>query len=97
MTYIGTRGFDNLSLSSSEDMMKTFIALKEKKKLRIFEVTPITVSPYLKGYSHVVEQPRETVIEKSKEEKLEAGIDLIKSFGSKKKRLIYKILIYSYT
>lgn len=86
MTYIGTKGFDNPSLpSSTDDMMKTYIAVKERKRLRIFEVTPVTVSPYLKGHSHVVDKPK-SVTEKTIDEKREATIDLIKSFGSKKKR-----------
>lgn len=91
MTYIGTKGFDNQSLVSSEDdKMRTYLALKHKKSLRIFEVTPITLSPYLEGFSHVVEKPRETGIEKSRDQKREAVADLVKAFGSKKKR--YKSL-----
>lgn len=86
MTYIGTKGFDNPNLpSSTDDMMKTYIALKDKKRLRIFEVTPVTVSPYLKGHSHMVDKPK-PVVEKTSDEKREATIDLIKTFGSKKKR-----------
>ncbi|ODN02363.1 DNA-directed RNA polymerase I subunit RPA49 [Orchesella cincta] len=90
MTYIGTKGFNNLSLpSATDDLMKTFVALRQNKRLRIFEVTPITVSPYLEGHSHVVEKPR-VQVEKSKEEKREATVDLVKAFGSKKKRLAYE-------
>ncbi|CAL8111600.1 unnamed protein product [Orchesella dallaii] len=90
MTYIGTKGFNIPSVpSSTDEMMKTFVALRHKKKMRIFEVTPITVSPYLEGHSYVVEKPR-IEVEKSRDEKREAKIDLIKAFGSKKKRLTYE-------
>lgn len=87
MTYIGTKGFDSPNLpSSSDDIMKTYVAIKNGKRMRIFEVTPVTVSPYLKGHSHVVEKPREVHGEMPWDERREKGIDLMKTFGSKKKR-----------
>jgi len=78
MTYIGG--------NSSDDMLRTFIALQNGKKMKVYEVTPITVAPFIKGHSHVVENERDTSIRKTRDEKKAATIDLVKAFGSKKKR-----------
>lgn len=78
MTYIGT--------NEEVEPLRTYMALRKGKKMKVYEVTPITVAPFIKGHSFVVEPERETKIQKSKAEKKEAKIDLIKAFGSKKKR-----------
>jgi len=101
MTYVGSTDkyqsgqgsigkWYSTSASNSSSDMKTYIAIKKKKKMRLYEVTPITVSPYIPGNSYVQEEERDTSIKFSKEEKKAAGIDLVKAFGSKKKRLTYE-------
>jgi hypothetical protein len=81
MTYIGTN-------NPEEELMKTFVALKNGKRMRLYEVTPITLAPFIKGHSHVVEKERDTTILKTRDEKKAAAIDLVKAFGSKRKRYI---------
>lgn len=78
MTYLGA--------SEENEALKTYVALRRGKKMRVYEVTPIRVSPFIKGHSHVLEKEKETQVKKTKEEKKAAAVDLVKSFGSKRKR-----------
>jgi hypothetical protein len=68
MTYIGTN-------NPGEEMMKTFLALQNGKRMRLYELTPITLAPFIKVHSHVVEKERDTTILKTRDEKKAAAID----------------------
>jgi len=85
MTYLGAS--DN-PLNSDPGELRTFIAIRRRKKMSIYEANPIVVSPYLGGMSHL--QVQEKSPSKTAEQKKNAAIDLVKAFGSKKKRLTYE-------
>jgi hypothetical protein len=82
MTYVGS---SEGHLNVDQGDLRTFIAIRTRKnKMRVFEATPIIVSPYIDGRAHLQHTEAGP---KTAEEKRAAAIDLAKAFGSKKKRL----------
>src|SRR5581483_10048966 len=54
------------------------------------EVNPITLSPYIKGHTHVQEQEKISTGKKSVEDRKSENKDLVHAFGSKQKKLTYE-------
>lgn len=88
MTYIGT--------DEDDEPLRTYMAVRQGQHMQVFEVTPVTVTPFIKGHSFVVEQERQRQPKKTQIEKKEAAIDLVKSFGSKRKRFVTVTYIFVY-
>lgn len=92
MSYVGSsdNSINNDSLKPDGTSLRNFIAIRRKKKLYLFEANSITVSPYLPNHEHLQVKQREAP--KTHGERRQAAIDLVKAFGSKKKRLTYERL-----
>ena len=85
MTYVGS---SDSHLNSEGGDLRTFIAVRIKKKMRIYEATPIVVSPYIEGRAHLQHQDRAGP--QTPQQRTAAQIDLVRSFGAKKKRVSYE-------
>ena len=86
MVYMGSSSSKG-NETAAANTMKTYIGIKRKSKISFHEVTPITVSPFVKNHSYVEEKEVDTSVKQSLQERRQAEIELIKAFGSKKKRL----------
>jgi A49-like RNA polymerase I associated factor len=90
MMYMGSTEGD-LNQTTKGASLKTYIVIKSKKKnksrLNLYETTPITVSPFIKGLSYTVEKEKDTSVKKTLAEMRTATQELAREFGSKKKRL----------
>jgi len=85
MTYIGA---SDGPLNTNFGGLRTFLAVRHKSKLKIYEATRITVSPYIGNRAHLIVQ--DTKKPENAEEAKKAAAGLVKAFGSKKKQLSYE-------